>query len=199
MSGLLIDTRRLRERPERFRLEADAGWWDRTRETVHEPSLRLIEPFALELEGHALGRRLLFRGALRGRVELVCGRCAEGYPLEFDERVELLLEPALDPEAIPAGGIELDPEDNALGRYSGEELDFEPVLNETLWLAWPMQPCCREDCRGLCPRCGVNRNQETCGCDAAARPSPFADLAVRLAARGTGGGSGTGGGKPGKA
>jgi uncharacterized protein len=183
MSALVIDTRRLRDRPEPLRLATDASWWERTRPTLREPGVRLLHPFALELVGHALGRRLLFRGALRGQVELVCSRCADPYPVTFDERIELLLEPSPDPEPIAEGGIRLDPEDNTFGHYTGEELDFEPVLNETLWLAWPMQPCCRPDCRGLCPRCGANRNREACGCDAEPGERPFAGLATRLAER----------------
>ncbi len=195
MSALRIDTKQLCERPEPLRLEADAAWWERTAPTLREPELGLLDPFVLDLEGYALGRRLLFRGVLRGGVELPCSRCAEVYPLRLDEPVELLLEPAVDPESVPPGGIALDPEDNTFGHYAGEELDFEPVLNETLWLAWPMQPCCRPDCQGLCPRCGANRNREACGCDPEQAQRPFAGLAERLAARnphrpGRGGGRG---------
>jgi uncharacterized protein len=192
MSALVIETRHLRDRPEPIRLETDRAWWERTAPTLREPGVRVLEPFALELLGSALGRRLLFRGALRGKVELTCSRCADPYPQGFDEPVELLLEPAPDPEALPEGGLELDPEDQSFGHYAGEELDFEPVLNETLWLAWPMQPCCRTDCLGLCPRCGVNRNREACACETERTGQPFAGLAARLAARGAGQGGGEG-------
>jgi uncharacterized protein len=37
-------------------------------------------------------------------------------------------------------------------------------MREQFYLALPMKPLCREDCKGLCPICGVNRNRETCSC-----------------------------------
>jgi uncharacterized protein len=47
------------------------------------------------------------------------------------------------------------------------EIDLEPYVHEAVVLATPMLILCREDCRGLCPSCGVNWNRETCAC----RPS----------------------------
>ena len=44
------------------------------------------------------------------------------------------------------------------------ELDLEPAIREYGLLALPMKPLCRTDCRGLCPRCGVNQNFEACAC-----------------------------------
>jgi len=37
-------------------------------------------------------------------------------------------------------------------------------MREQFFLALPMKPLCREDCKGLCPVCGINRNRETCTC-----------------------------------
>ena len=48
--------------------------------------------------------------------------------------------------------------------YRRGELDLTAAANETLSLAIPMQILCREDCKGLCPSCGVNLNQTTCQC-----------------------------------
>jgi uncharacterized protein len=47
-----------------------------------------------------------------------------------------------------------------------------------LALAVPVQPLCREDCLGLCPRCGIDRNVERCSCTEARPASPFAVLAT---------------------
>ena len=175
MAGLSIERRKVVEQATRFRLEADAGWWDALRGALPEPALRLLDPFVLELEGHSLGRRLLFRGTANGAVELVCGRCAESYRLGFGEPVEVLLEPASETKPIP-GGIELDSEEAGLGRYNGDELDFAPVLSEVVFLSWPMQPLCKEECLGLCSECGVNRNREPCRCDTGDRTRPFSAL-----------------------
>lgn len=44
------------------------------------------------------------------------------------------------------------------------EIDLSPDLRENLLLALPMKALCRDDCRGLCPHCGANLNEETCNC-----------------------------------
>ena len=178
MANLSIQVHSVEESPQPFRLEAGAEWWQTAQPVPEEPPVGLLAPLVLDLEGYRLGKRLLFRGNLRGRFELICGFCADPYAQTLDERIELILEPNMDPEAAPDAPIELDPEELGVGRYVGEELDFEPVLVETLLLSWPMQPRCTEGCRGLCPACGSNRNREECSCDPEAATRPFSGLGV---------------------
>jgi len=47
---------------------------------------------------------------------------------------------------------------------SGDELDLEPLARDAVLLELPLAPLCTEDCRGLCPTCGANRNTEPCDC-----------------------------------
>lgn len=52
-------------------------------------------------------------------------------------------------------------------RYLSEnatEIDLSADLRENLLLAIPMKALCHDECRGLCPHCGANLNEETCGC-----------------------------------
>jgi uncharacterized protein len=51
-----------------------------------------------------------------------------------------------------------------IAEYRDDKIDLTEVVREQLYLALPMKPLCREDCKGLCPVCGVNRNRETCTC-----------------------------------
>ena len=44
------------------------------------------------------------------------------------------------------------------------KVDLEPMVRDTVGVALPLNPLCREDCRGLCPRCGADRNGGDCGC-----------------------------------
>ena len=46
----------------------------------------------------------------------------------------------------------------------GDELDLEPLAHDACILELPLAPLCGEDCLGLCPECGVNRNLEPCSC-----------------------------------
>ena len=61
------------------------------------------------------------------------------------------------------------------------ELDLTPYIESALRLSAPAMPLCREDCKGLCSRCGANLNIETCNCAEVAEQealddSPFAVL-----------------------
>lgn len=104
----------------------------------------------------------LLVGTLVARCQLRCVRCLEVFPLTFEEQFRLLLWP-----------LSLAPQDEEL-QLSRKELDVrffaEPVLDlgelasEQLELLLPMKPLCRENCQGLCPRCGANRNLVSCSC-----------------------------------
>jgi uncharacterized protein len=48
--------------------------------------------------------------------------------------------------------------------YKDDTIDLGEVMREQFFLALPMKPLCRPDCRGLCPVCGKNRNIEQCEC-----------------------------------
>jgi uncharacterized protein len=50
-----------------------------------------------------------------------------------------------------------------------DQLDLRPMVRETLLLEAPEAPLCREDCAGLCPACGVDRNATECSCDLTVR------------------------------
>jgi uncharacterized protein len=57
-----------------------------------------------------------------------------------------------------------DGESEGTGEYDGKVVDWAAIVREQLLLALPIAPRCREDCKGLCPVCGVNKNETDCGC-----------------------------------
>lgn len=63
--------------------------------------------------------------------------------------------------------VELTAEDLEVLYLENERVDAEFLLTEMLQLNVPMRAICREDCLGLCPDCGINRNLEACNCDEA--------------------------------
>jgi uncharacterized protein len=44
------------------------------------------------------------------------------------------------------------------------EFSLDPYIIENLIVSIPMQILCKEDCKGLCPQCGINRNESSCDC-----------------------------------
>ncbi len=61
-------------------------------------------------------------------------------------------------------GEELLPEDLDVLYYDDLVVPFDPYVEEQVQLELPMKALCREDCRGLCPQCGADRNAAPCDC-----------------------------------
>ncbi len=103
---------------------------------------------------------LFFDGEVQGRARGTCGRCLESYPLDVAQEFSLVLTPA----TPLSGEIELAPGDLTQSFYEGPEIDLTPLMYEQIMLALPTRPLCGEECRGLCPQCGSNRNTGQCAC-----------------------------------
>jgi uncharacterized protein len=59
----------------------------------------------------------------------------------------------------------------------GDVVDLEPMLREAIVLEFPMAPVvCKDDCAGLCPQCGINKNEESCNCDTTPKDPRWAAL-----------------------
>jgi uncharacterized protein len=70
-----------------------------------------------------------------------------------------------------------------IGYYQGDGLALEDVLREQVLLSLPLRTLCKPDCKGLCPRCGANRNSQPCTCDVGPsdpRWEALADLRSRI-------------------
>jgi len=59
---------------------------------------------------------------------------------------------------------------------SGDQADLEPLARDAILLALPQAPLCADDCAGLCPVCGADRNAADCGCDTVVRDERWAAL-----------------------
>jgi DUF177 domain-containing protein len=117
-----------------------------------------LEAVTLALEPD--GSDVLVQGEIQATAPQECGRCLETFSARIAARVDLRMSPR------PAGAdsIELGADDLDMDFYVDDQLDLTAlVLNETT-LALPMKPLCREECRGLCPMCGGNRNLVACEC-----------------------------------
>ena len=108
----------------------------------------------LHVRGRLLngGEELILTANVRGVVVLQCGACLESYEqnLDFSFEAELRSSP------------EDQNSDSFL--YQGNEVALSDIVLEFLLLEIPIRRRCREDCKGLCPVCGVDLNRGTCRC-----------------------------------
>lgn len=101
-----------------------------------------------------------FIGGLRakGTVEApwhgVCRRCSN--PVLGVSRV------GVDERFVDTRG----PEDEDAYLIEDDFVDLAPLVHDAIFLDLPLAPLCREDCQGLCPYCGIDRNEATCDCQA---------------------------------
>ena len=59
---------------------------------------------------------------------------------------------------------------------AGTEIELMDLVKDAVVLDLPMRFLCKEDCKGLCPKCGANRNEHPCNCLEGDDDNPFAAL-----------------------
>lgn len=102
------------------------------------------------------------RAGLHGQFELLCARCLTSVPTPLEASFDLIFRPA---------GVDAEPGEHAIsedeteiGYYEKSGLPLEDVVREQVLLTLPGRILCREECKGLCPHCGADRNASECGC-----------------------------------
>ena len=166
-----------------YRFCTDPDWW-RARGADSDLTKAVLEPAEIKVEVSWLGSSLYLEGRFEGILSLTCGRCLERYCPEFRDRFRLVLEAA--GERVPAdlegarqlteNGLYLS-EELEFGWFGGQELALDDFFAELLTLVVPVQPICKDDCLGLCPSCGSNRNEISCDCQQESSNRPFEILA----------------------
>jgi uncharacterized protein len=131
-------------------------------------SCRIVEPVRVRMLVFPQNQGILFRGRFSGTVILPCVLCTEDSLIVLEQSFDSF-------EPFPAGPLLPEGEDAPpahevdgavvrLTQRGGYELNPAALAWEEFSLALPVNPLCREDCKGLCPVCGANRNLEPCSC-----------------------------------
>jgi len=108
------------------------------------------------------GELVAIRGRVRSAARLECVRCLRTFDLPVTADLTVVTD-----RAGGRGRLERDLEtDDYMKFHDGRQLDLREEAREALLLELPITPHCREDCRGLCPRCGADLNDGPCGCAA---------------------------------
>jgi uncharacterized protein len=102
------------------------------------------------------------RGRFSGNFEVPCARCVEPVKIPLEADFDLIFRPvAADSEAAERS---ITPQETEIGYYQKDSLALEDVLREQVLLSLPVRTLCKPDCKGLCPRCGADRNRQPCTC-----------------------------------
>ncbi len=119
-----------------------------------------------------VGYGFLVQGGISAAIRLECSRCLEPFALPLSTGFSALFHPpgSSGAEENPTGDDDLE-----VYPLAGDTIDLTAVVEESIILALPMKPVCRDDCQGLCPQCGQNRNLGSCRC----QPEPASPQSER--------------------
>ncbi len=158
-------------------------------DVVSDAVARIILPPEIGLDPRMTGRLMLLpsqdevylEGSVRAKVRLTCSRCLGEFSSEAVVTPGLLIR-----RRSPQGEREEEESPEAsIVFVGGDEIDIGEILVQELLLELPMKPLCREQCRGLCPRCGNFKESPDCKCSdedtADARWAALAELKKKIA------------------
>lgn len=139
-----------------------------------EPMTVLEDPVrftAVRLNGQMVGAGEAVRvyAAVEADVQSRCALCLEPVTKHLSADIDALFAREPDPE---------DPDQYPLDGY---KIDVTDLAREALLLELPLRLVCSENCKGICPSCGVNRNIAPCTCqEGGERQNPFSALSELL-------------------
>jgi uncharacterized protein len=148
------------------KLDETGGKFSRTYKiddlTFDEHDLTLVEPVTVEGRIRREGLEVELRGHLRAKAAIGCGRCLKSVELPIELDFTERFTPAVswkDEEQHELSEADLD-----LSAFDGEGIELDDLVKEEIMLAMPGHTLCSEECKGLCPNCGIDFNAGTCDC-----------------------------------
>ena len=114
-------------------------------------------------------------GSLRANVSAECSRCLAHVEEPLDTEISEQFYPTVDISSGTAKTSQMI-EDGSFRIDATNELDVREVFRQVLIGTMSMKPLCKLDCAGICPDCGVNRNESKCNCGEGYRDPRWAQL-----------------------
>lgn len=115
--------------------------------------------------------------SIKSDIQLACDRCLEPFNMDLQGTSNIFLSK----KKLEGGELH---EDDLIARYLEDEENFNltELLREEILVQTPMKALCDENCKGICPICGADRNKNPCNCEQEQKrkDSPFAKLQVLL-------------------
>lgn len=129
---------------------------------LDEERARLTDPPQVSGSASRQGDEVRLRGQITAHAEVDCDRCLKAIPIAVETKFDVTYIPAS--EYLKNETAELQEDDLLLSVYEGDTIDVDEIVREQILLALPDRALCREDCQGLCPVCGIDRNTNSCAC-----------------------------------
>jgi len=125
--------------------------------------VKLTAPATVNGKVRLSGNEVFVNGHFDTRAQVECDRCLK--PIELPVSADFELEYITGSEYESTAVAELTEAEMSIAVFDGEALDVDEIVKEQILLAVPTRMLCREDCKGICPECGVDRNTGECNCE----------------------------------
>jgi uncharacterized protein len=145
----LVNVSQLPKRGKRIRLRL-----------LPDPQYSVAGDVGVDVRVTRSGQNVLISGTVKFTQQLECSRCLKEIRRTRRERIEALYVPETDLRVE----LQLKERDIDTLFYDGVSIDLEQLVRDAIILSIPMNPHCKPDCKGLCPGCGRNLNEEECTC-----------------------------------
>ena len=124
--------------------------------------VRLIEPAQVTGNIRVHRNEVFVNGHVDTRAQVECDRCLQ--PVELPVSADFALEYITGSEYESSEVVELTEAELLVSVFDGQAIDVDEVVKEQILLAVPTRMLCRENCKGICPECGTDRNTGDCNC-----------------------------------
>ena len=124
--------------------------------------IRLVEPVAVKGNVKLARALVQVNGHIDTRAQVECDRCLQ--PVELPVDADFALEYITGSDYESSEAAELTDEEMSVSVFDGEAIDVDEIVKEQILLAVPTRMLCREECKGICPECGIDRNSGECAC-----------------------------------
>lgn len=130
---------------------------------LNSDDIAILEPVSGDVRLQRTNQGVLATGEFATSVQLECVRCLEPFQLPMQVAFSEMFVPTLD--VVTGQAMPRVDEDDVFPIDAHHHLNLAEPIRQQIILEAPMQPLCREDCGGLCPVCGKNRNVDPCNCE----------------------------------
>ena len=143
-----------------FEFSLGRDWW--ASEKNYDQIESIESPIDIIIDIYRVGQKYVLKGIFKGALRVVCDRCLDTYSQEVRSDFNSFLIPA--PEDTERVELELMEDDMEVFFIKDDEIDLRDIIREQLYLSLPIKCLCRENCLGLCAKCGCNLNEKACEC-----------------------------------
>ena len=162
-----------------FCFEEPVGSFPMLVSMAESSSCQFLSPVTINLKLYRVNDMYRGEGDVATSVRFQCSRCLEDfvYPVYAEFDLNFSAEPDSTSDSCLQGEYEVRAEQAGLVSFSDDEIDLTEPMQDQVLMALPIRPLCREDCRGLCPQCGIDLNFSSCGCEKIVFNPKFQNLA----------------------